>query len=69
MYTNPDEAAYCRTRITRSKALAAASTDSCARAAHTGLAQAYGDRLTSLTRNFLRQPRQGETPIRSAIDA
>ena len=48
MYTNPDEAAYCITRITRSNALAAASTDSCARASHLGIAEGYHERLTSL---------------------
>ncbi len=51
MYTNPDEAAYCITRIARSNALAAASTDSCARASHRGIAEGYEERLTSLTRS------------------
>jgi hypothetical protein len=51
MYTNPDEAAYCITRIARSNALAAASTDSCARASHIGIAEGYEARLTSLTRS------------------
>ena len=51
MYTNPDEAAYCITRIAHSNALAAASTDSCARASHRGIAEGYAERLTSLTRS------------------
>ncbi|AIT05117.1 hypothetical protein MC45_00100 [Sphingomonas taxi] len=51
MYTNPDEAAYCITRIARSNVLAAASTDSCARASHLGIAEGYEERLTSLTRS------------------
>jgi hypothetical protein len=50
MYMKPDEAAYCITRIARSNALAAASTDSCARASHLGIAEGYEERLTSLTR-------------------
>ncbi len=56
MYTNPDEAAYCITRIARSNALAAASTDSCARASHRGIAEGYEERLTSLTRSRRADP-------------
>ncbi|KQN91529.1 hypothetical protein ASE90_01605 [Sphingomonas sp. Leaf67] len=54
MYTDPDEAAYCITRIARYRALAAASIDSGARASHAGIADAYSDRLTSLTRTPVR---------------
>ncbi|WBH17852.1 hypothetical protein [Sphingomonas radiodurans] len=43
------EAAYCARRIARSTALAIASTDSCARASHHGLAVAYAQRLAALT--------------------
>jgi hypothetical protein len=69
MYTNPAEAAYCITRIARSNALAAASTNSCARASHVGLAEAYGERLTSLTRAAVVQRRSGETQSLGATDA
>lgn len=69
MYTNPAEAAYCITRIARSNALAAASTDSCARASHVGIAEAYGDRLTSLTSAAVRQPRSDDRALRTAVDA
>lgn len=48
MYTNPDEAAYCITRIARSNALAAASRESCARASHLGIAEGYEQRLADL---------------------
>lgn len=68
MHTNPDEAAYCITRIARSEALAAASTDSCARASHVGIAEAYGDRLTSLTRLLIHPRRAGAALIGTAID-
>lgn len=43
------EAAYFTRRIARSTALAMASTDSCARASHNGLAAAYAQRLAALT--------------------
>lgn len=59
MYTDQDEAAYCLGRIERSTALAKASVDSCARASHVGIANAYGDRLTALTK----------TPIQSLVAA
>jgi hypothetical protein len=48
MSTSAEEAAYCTDRIARSTALAEASTDSCARASHVGIAKAYGDRLAAL---------------------
>lgn len=48
MSTFADEVAYCTGRIARSTALAEASTDSCARASHVGIARAYGDRLALL---------------------
>jgi hypothetical protein len=50
MYIDPEEAAYCIGRITTSAASADAATDSCARAAHVGFAEAYGVRLASLKR-------------------
>ena len=48
MSTFAEEVAYCNDRIARSTALAEASTDSCARASHVGIAKAYGDRLAAL---------------------
>jgi hypothetical protein len=69
MYTNPDEAAYCINRIARSEALAAASTDRCARASHVGIAEAYGDRLTSLTRSLIHPRRAGATLVETTVDA
>lgn len=48
MCTYADEVAYCTGRIARSTALAEASTDSCARASHLGIAKAYNARLAAL---------------------
>jgi hypothetical protein len=45
-----DETAFCAARVETSTALALASTDSCARASHVGIAKAYSDRLATLTR-------------------
>ena len=50
MSLHADEAAYCIRQIARSTALALASTDSCVRASHAGIAEAYGKRLVSLTK-------------------
>ena len=50
MSTIAEEVAYCTGRIARSTALAEASTDSCARASHFGIAKAYGERLAALDR-------------------
>lgn len=48
MSTFAEEVAYCTDRVARSTALAEASTDSCARASHVGIAKAYGARLAAL---------------------
>ena len=69
MYTNPDEAAYCITRIARSNAIAAASTDSCARASHVGIAKGYGKRLLALTRTPGQLRHAGPTLVGNPVDA
>jgi hypothetical protein len=48
------EAAFCAYRVEVSTAKALASTDSCARASHIGIAKAYSTRLAGLTRSALR---------------
>lgn len=50
MREQDDEAAFFAARVETSTALAFASTDSCARASHVGIAAAYGERLAKLTR-------------------
>ena len=51
MYKNNSEAAYCKERIQRSKALAKASGESCARLSHEAMAVLYERRLSDLTQN------------------
>jgi hypothetical protein len=51
MYTNNAEAAYCKGRIERSTALAIASTESCARLSHEGMAALYERKLTGLIKS------------------
>ncbi|MEZ0495754.1 hypothetical protein [Sphingomonas sp. IW22] len=50
MDTNIAESEYCRGRIVRSTALAAASSESCARLSHEAMAALYRHRLATLAR-------------------
>jgi len=56
MFFNKPEASYCIARISRSTALALASTDSCARASHVGIADEYKKRLLALSTTQLPKP-------------
>jgi hypothetical protein len=50
MYTDNVEAAYFISRAERSRALARAATEACARLAHQELADLYGERVIRLKR-------------------
>ena len=56
MFVNKTEAAYCVARIARSTALALASTNSCARASHVGIADEYKKRLAALGTTQVARP-------------
>lgn len=62
MNSRQDEAALCATRIATSTALASASTDISAKAAHLGIVKAYGERLAELTA----RPIRNAAPLESA---
>lgn len=53
MQAHLSEAAFCACRVEVSTAKALASTDSCARASHIGMAKAYSARLAALTHSAL----------------